>query len=37
MFEIFLDNKQTIQHAYDVFFPDLKNFALNKSAELLKN
>ncbi len=36
-FEIFLDNKQTIQHAYDVFFPDLKNFALNKSAELLKN
>ncbi len=35
-FEIFLNNKQVIEHAYDIFFPELKKFALNKSAELLK-
>jgi acyl carrier protein phosphodiesterase len=36
-FKIFLENKQTIQHSYDMFFPALKNFALNKSIALLKS
>jgi acyl carrier protein phosphodiesterase len=35
-FQIFLDNKKIIQESYDAFFPALKNFALNKSTELLK-
>lgn len=35
-FQIFLDNKELIQQSYDLFFPALKIFALNKSTVLLK-
>lgn len=36
-FYIFNNNYESMQECYEAFFPDIKNFAINKATELLQN